>query len=50
MKENWVIEHDNGCPGLHGFSDHYESEEEVKAEVEEMMRRGITVYQFWRTE
>lgn len=49
-KQNWVIEHDNGQKNIHGFSDGYESEEETKKEIEEMERRGITVYQYWRSE
>lgn len=46
--ENWVIEHDNGVPAQHGFSDGYANEEECLAAVIKLKECGCTVYRWWR--
>lgn len=48
MKECWVIEHDNGVPAQHGFSDGYASEQEALEAIEHLKNLGCVVYRYWR--
>lgn len=50
MRENWVIEHDNGIKGQHGWSDGFTSLISASNYAIWLKSKGVKVYKIWRAE